>query len=53
MKNVQESGLTEIENQLKQVKFDSCYLVNVEVAIDSIFLKQKNRINLLKELQLK
>ena len=39
MRNVQESGLTDFENQMKQAEFASCHLVNIEVAIDSFLLK--------------
>ena len=39
MRNVEEAGLTDFENQVKQAKIASCHLVNVEAAIDSFLLE--------------
>ena len=39
MNNVQESGLRDLEKQMKQAEFASCHLVTINVAIDSFVLK--------------
>ena len=36
MRDVQEAGLTDIENQIEHAKFASCHLVDIKVAIDSL-----------------
>ena len=41
MRRIQEAGLTDLENQ---IEFASCHLVNVEIAIDSLLLKENNRM---------
>ena len=39
MRNVQEAGLTDLENQMKKAEISSGHLINIEVAIDSLLVK--------------
>ena len=41
MRKVQETGLTDLENQMKQAEFTAGHLMDVEIAIDSLLLKRK------------
>ena len=41
MKKVQETGLTDLENQMRQAEFAAGHLIDIEIAIDSILLKRK------------
>ena len=41
MRRVQEAGRTDLENQMEQVEFASCHLINIEIAINSLLLKRK------------
>ena len=43
MRNVQEAGLTDLENQTEQAEFASRHLVDMKVAIDSLLLKKTAR----------
>ena len=40
---VQEAGLTDLENQMEKAEFAAGYLIDVEIAIDSILLKRKRQ----------
>ena len=42
-RRVQESGLTDLENQMEQAEFASCHLINIEIAINSFLLKRKQQ----------
>ena len=50
MSNVQEAGLTDLENQMKQADFASCPLINMKVVIDSLLLKKK-KLKMWKEIK--
>ena len=39
MRDVQEAGLVDLENQMKVAEFAACDLVIIKVAIDSLLLK--------------
>ena len=41
MRKVQETGLTDLENQMKQAEFAAGHLIDVEIAIDSLLVKRK------------
>ena len=41
MRKVQEAGLTDLENQTEQAEFAPGHLIDVEIAIDSLLLKNK------------
>ena len=44
MRKVQESGLTDLEYQMEdKAEFAAGYLIDVEIAIDSLLLKKKQR----------
>ena len=44
MRKVQETGLADLENQMKQeAEFAAGPLINVEIAIDSLLLKRKQQ----------
>ena len=43
MRKVQEAGLTDLENQMEQTKFAAGYLIDVELAIDSLLLNRKQQ----------
>ena len=43
MKKVQEAGFTDLENQMEQAEFAAGHLIDVEMAIDSLLLKRKQR----------
>ena len=43
MRKVQETGLTDLENQMEQAEFAAGHLIDVEIAIDSLLLKRKQR----------
>ena len=45
MSRVQEAGLTDLENQMEQAEFASCHLINIEIAINSLLLKENSKIN--------
>ena len=40
---VQEAGLTDLENQMERAEFAAGYLIDVEIAIDSLLLKRKRQ----------
>ena len=40
---VQEAGLTDLENQMEQAEFTAGHLIDVETAIDSLLLKRKRQ----------
>ena len=40
---MQETGLTDLENQLKEAEFAAGHLIDVEIAIDSLLLKRKHQ----------
>ena len=44
MKKVQEIGLTDLENQMKQVEIAVGHLIYVEIAIDSLLLIRKQQV---------
>ena len=44
MRNVQEAELTDLENQMEQGEFAPCDLINVEIAVDSLLLKENNKM---------
>ena len=50
MKNMQEAGLTDLENLMDQAELASCHLINIKVAIDSLLLKQNSRMKMLQEI---
>ena len=43
MSRAQEAGLTDLDNQMEQVEVASCYLINMEIAINSLLLKRKQQ----------
>ena len=43
MRKLQNTGLTDLENQMKQVEFAAGHLIDVEKAIDSLLLKRKQQ----------
>ena len=43
MRKVQENGLTDLENQMKQAEFAAGHLIDVKIAIDSLLLKRKQQ----------
>ena len=43
-RNVQETGLTYLENQMEHAEFVSCHLINEETAVDSLLLKENNKM---------
>ena len=43
MRKVQETGLTDLENQMKQAEFAAGHLIDVEIAVDSLLLKRKQQ----------
>ena len=43
MRKVQEAGLTDLENQMEQTAFAVGHLIDVEIAIDSFFLKREQQ----------
>ena len=43
MRRVPEAGLTDLENQMEQAEFASCYLNNIEIAINFSLLKRKQQ----------
>ena len=40
MRKVQEAGLTDLENQMEQAEFVSGPLIDIEIAINSLLLKE-------------
>ena len=44
MRNLQEAGLTDLENQMKHAEFASCHLVDIKVAIGSLLLKENSKM---------
>ena len=44
MRNVQEAGVTDLENQIEQAGFPSCHLINIKVAIDSLLLNENSKV---------
>ena len=40
---VQEAGPTDLENQMEWAEFAAGHLIDVELAIDSLFLKRKRQ----------
>ena len=44
MRNAQEAGTTDPENQMKQAEFVSCHLVDIEIAIDSFPLEENTKM---------
>ena len=43
MRKVQETGLTDLENQMKRAEIAAGHLIDVEIAIDSLLLKRKQQ----------
>ena len=43
MRQVQEAGLTDLENQMEQTEFAAGHLIDVKIAIDSLLLKRKQQ----------
>ena len=43
MRKVQEAGLTDLENQMEHAEFAAGHLIDVEIAIDSLLLKRKQK----------
>ena len=43
MGKVQETGLTDLKNQMEQAEFAAGHLIDVEIAIDSFLLKRKQQ----------
>ena len=43
MRNVQEAGLTDLENQMEQAEFVFRHLVDIKVAMGSLLLKKTAR----------
>ena len=43
MRKVQETGLTDLENQMKQAEFAEGHLIDVEIAIDCLLLIRKQQ----------
>ena len=43
MRKVQETGQTDLENQMKEAEFAAGHLIDVEIAIDSLLLKRKQQ----------
>ena len=43
MRKVQEAGLTDLKYQMEQAEFAAGHLIDVEIAIDSLLLKRKQR----------
>ena len=43
MRKVQETGLIDLENQMKEAEFAAGHLIDVEIAIDSLLLKRKQQ----------
>ena len=40
---VQEAGPTDLENHMERAEFASCHLINIEIDINSFFLKRKQQ----------
>ena len=45
-RRVQEAGITDLENQMQQAEFASCHLINVELAINSLLLKEIGKMKI-------
>ena len=43
MRRVQEAGLSDLENQMEQAEFASGQLIDLEIAIDSLLLKENSK----------
>ena len=43
MRKVQEVGLTDLEKKMEQTEFAAGHLIDVEIAIDSLLLKEKQQ----------
>ena len=43
MRKVQEAVLTDLENQMEQTEFAAGHLIDVELTINSLLLKRKQR----------
>ena len=39
-----EPGLTDLENQMEQTEFAARHLINIKIAIDSLFLKENSKM---------
>ena len=48
MRNLQKTGLKDLENQMEQAEFASCHLIKIETAIDSLFLKENDNMKVWK-----
>ena len=44
MRKVQEAGLMDLEYQMKQAEFGPGHLIDVEIAIDSLLLKENSKM---------
>ena len=44
MRKVPEAGLTDLEYQMEQAEFASGHLIDVEIAIDSLLLKENSKM---------
>ena len=45
---VQEAGLTDLENQMEQAEIASRHLINIEIATDSLLLKENSKMKVWK-----
>ena len=43
MRKVQEAGLIDLDNQMKQTEFAAGHLIDVEIAMDSLLLKRNQQ----------
>ena len=41
MRRAQQTGLTDLGNQMEQAEFASCHLIDIEIAIDYFLLKKQ------------
>ena len=48
MWNVQEAGLTDLENQMEQVELASYHLVKTKLDIESVLLKENSKMKVWK-----
>ena len=48
MRKVQEAGITDLQYQMEYAKFVAGHLIDVEIAIDSLLLKRKQREEVVK-----
>ena len=53
MRNVQEAGLTDLENQMKQEELAFCHLIDLgKTIIEALLLKENSKMKMCKKLQL-